>query len=225
MVFVHKGGVWWFLFLAVVLLAAAAVGAEQEEDGATATVAAEVEEKVGGRVHDQGNDIDIKCQHGQHLAWRRRCMNECQRQKLLHHSSRAFCEMKCQDHYHDPSRMELCVHQCMSYGIKLHADSNNDVDHHPHAWEVEAGWGADDRSNDMCDIKCQHCQDPAGRRRCVNECHGREHHHPSRAFCEMKCQHHYHDPSRMELCVHQCMSYGLNLHVGSNNGVDEHPTG
>ncbi|KAF7019260.1 hypothetical protein CFC21_032454 [Triticum aestivum] len=225
MVFVHKGGVWWFLFLAAVLLAAAAVGAEQE-DGAMVTVVAEVEEEVGGRVHDQGNDMcDIKCQHGQHLAWRRRCVNECHRQKL-HHSRRAFCEMKCQDHYHDPSRMELCVHQCMSYGIKLHADSNNDVDHHPHAWELEVGWGADDRSNDMCDIKCQHWQDPAGRRRCVNECHSREHHHPSRAFCEMKCQHHYHDPSRMELCVHQCMSYGLNdLHVGGNNGVAEHPTG
>ncbi|KAM3294699.1 hypothetical protein ACQJBY_037529 [Aegilops geniculata] len=87
----------------------------------------------------------------------------------------------------------------------------------------EARLRVDDQGNDSCDDKCQHHKVPARKKQCVDECHSREHHHPSRASCETKCSH-WADPTRKEECVQWCMKYGLSLDVGgSNDVVDEHP--
>ncbi|KAF7047388.1 hypothetical protein CFC21_056324 [Triticum aestivum] len=79
----------------------------------------------------------------------------------------------------------------------------------------------DPEENDSCDLKCQHHQVPARKKQCVDECHSREHHHPSRASCENKCSH-WQDPTRKDQCVQQCMRRGLSLAVGGGNDVDEH---
>ncbi|KAI5020086.1 hypothetical protein ZWY2020_044974 [Hordeum vulgare] len=113
--FIHKGGVWCFLLLALVLLAPATVGAEHE-DGATTIATLQVEEEVGSRGDDHGNDdCDIKCAYHQDQASRQFCVDQCHSQQH-HHPSREFCEMKCQ-HWQDPVRKEQCVQQCMSFGL------------------------------------------------------------------------------------------------------------
>ncbi|KAE8795621.1 hypothetical protein D1007_29510 [Hordeum vulgare] len=210
----HKGGVWWLLLLAAVLLATAAAGVEQD-DGAAATAVPEVEvevEEVGRPVDDQGNDsCDIKCQHHKVPARKKQCVDECHSREH-HHPSRASCERKC-SHWRDPARKEQCVQQCMRYGLNLDVGGGDDVIERPHAEEVEV----DDQSNDSCDHKCQHHKVPARKKRCVDECHRREHHHPSRAACERKCSH-WRDPTRKERCVQTCMRYGLNLDVGGGDG-------
>ncbi|EMS62797.1 hypothetical protein TRIUR3_07442 [Triticum urartu] len=88
--------------------------------------------------------------------------------------------------------------------------------------EEEVGRRVDGQGNDSCDIKCQHHQVPARKKQCVDECHSREHHHPSRASCETKCSH-WQDPTRKEQCVQQCMRRGLSVDVGGSNAVDERP--
>ncbi|XP_044361732.1 antimicrobial peptides [Triticum aestivum] len=88
--------------------------------------------------------------------------------------------------------------------------------------EEEVGRRVDGQGNDSCDIKCQHHQVPARKKQCVDECHSREHHHPSRASCETKCSL-WQDPTRKEQCVQQCMRRGLSVDVGGSNGVNEHP--
>uniref|UniRef100_N1R4N0 Plant antimicrobial peptide domain-containing protein n=1 Tax=Aegilops tauschii TaxID=37682 RepID=N1R4N0_AEGTA len=135
MEFIHKGGVWWFLLLAMVLLAPATVGAEQE-DGATTITTLQVEEEVGSRADDHGNDdCDIKCAYYQDLARRQFCVDQCHSQQH-HHPSREDCELKCQ-HWQDPTRKELCVQQCMSFGLNLHVGGSSSVHERPHALEEE----------------------------------------------------------------------------------------
>ncbi|XP_037462577.1 antimicrobial peptides-like [Triticum dicoccoides] len=206
----------------MVLLAPATVSAEQE-DGATTIATLQVEEEVGSRADDHGNNwCDIKCDYQQDPVKRQFCVDQCHSQEH-HHPSREFCEMKCQ-HWQDPTRKEQCVQQCMSFGLNLHVGNNNGVDGRPHALEEEVGSRADDHGNDDCDIKCAYYQDLARRQFCVDQCHSQQHHHPSREDCELKCQH-WQDPTRKEQCVQQCMSFGLNLHVGGSSSVDEHLRG
>ncbi|KAM3310588.1 hypothetical protein ACQJBY_031340 [Aegilops geniculata] len=90
----------------------------------------------------------------------------------------------------------------------------------PEVEEEEVGRRVDGHGNDSCDDKCKHHQVPARKKQCVDECHSREHHHPSRASCETKCGH-WKDPTRKEQCVQQCMRRGLSVDVGGSNDVDE----
>uniref|UniRef100_A0A8R7K381 Plant antimicrobial peptide domain-containing protein n=1 Tax=Triticum urartu TaxID=4572 RepID=A0A8R7K381_TRIUA len=168
----------------MVLLAPATVSAEQE-DGATTIATLQVEEEVGSRADDHGNDwCDIKCDYQQDPVKRQFCVDQCHSQEH-HHPSREFCEMKCQ-HWQDPTRKEQCVQQCMSFGLNLHVGNNNGVDGRPHALEEEVGSRADDHGNDDCDIKCAYYQDLARRQFCVDQCHSQQHHHPSREDCRVE---------------------------------------
>jgi hypothetical protein len=226
----------------VLLLVAATATAGDAAEEVVATVGENI--LRGSRAY-----CELKCQHHRDPVNKKRCVDFCIRWQLVLdaikegdgatdtltiseatlHGSRAYCELKCQ-HHRDPVNKKRCVDFCIKWQLAFDAVKEED------GVTITTGEDILHGSRAYCELKCQHHRDPVNKKRCVDFCirwqlaldkvkedgvitvekdgvtitNGEDILHGSRAYCELKCQHHR-DPVNKKRCVDFCIRWQLAL--------------